>query len=182
MKLFQTQIEGVKLVQPERLEDDRGFFARTWCDATFETNGLNGQLRQCNISFNNKAGTLRGMHLQLPPHEEAKLVRCTMGIIYDVVLDLRPESETYLQWEAFELSAANRFELYIPEGIAHGFQTLSDNAEVFYQMSETFHPELSVGYRWDDPAFRIEWPLEVTAISERDQQHAYFEETKKQAA
>ncbi len=164
-----TPIAGVVLIEPERLEEERGFFARTFCAEDFSRNGLNPALNQCSISFNHKAGTLRGMHYQAAPFAEAKLVRCTQGIIYDVALDLRKESPSYKTWFAQELSADNRRMLYIGEGIAHGFQTLSDNAEVFYQISVPFRPEASRGVRWNDYSFAIRWPkVSDRIMSERD--------------
>ena len=162
------KLKGVFLIAPERLVDERGFFARTWCQREFELHGLNPRLLQCSISFNSKKGTLRGMHYQIPPHEEAKLVRCTRGAVYDVALDLRLNSPTYLGWIAAELSAANGHSLYVAEGCAHGFFTLEDETEVFYQMSEFFCPESACGVRWDDPAFGIVWPGEGLIISEKD--------------
>jgi dTDP-4-dehydrorhamnose 3,5-epimerase len=164
----ETKLKGAFIVELEKLEDERGFFARTWCRREFEAHGLNPRLVQCNISFNKKKGALRGMHYQVAPYEEAKLVRCTRGAIYDVALDLRPQSPTFKQWVAVELTAENRKMLYIPEGMAHGFQTLADNTEVFYQMSEFYHPESAHGVRWDDPAFVIHWPVEEIIISDRD--------------
>ena len=164
----ETKLNGVFVIEPERLKDERGFFARTWCQKDFTDKGLNPTVVQCSLSFNTKRGTLRGMHYQVAPHEEAKLVRCTMGTIYDVVLDLRPASPTYRQWAAEELSAENRRMMYVPPGFAHGFQTLVDSTEVFYQISEFYHPELSRGVRWDDPAFGVDWPLPPSAISDKD--------------
>ena len=163
-----TKLEGAYLIKPERLEDERGFFARTWCREELKAHGLDSNLAQCNISFNKQKGTLRGMHYQAPPHEEAKLVRCTRGSIYDVIVDLRPGSKTYQCWTSAELSAENRAMLYVPKGFAHGFQTLTDNAEVFYQMSEIYHQESAHGLRWDDPAVGVEWPIEPTVVSVRD--------------
>lgn len=169
MIFTETQIPGAFVIAPERREDERGFFARTWCQHEFAAHGLNPQLAQCNISFNARRGTLRGMHYQAEPHPEAKLVRCTQGAIYDVVVDLRPASPTYKQWLAVELSADNRLQLYIPEGLAHGFQTLTDQVEVFYQMSEFYQPEAARGVRWDDPAFQIEWPaVDHRVLSPKD--------------
>lgn len=168
MRFTELPIKGAFLVQLEPIPDERGFFSRSWCRREFEQYGLNPNLVQCNISFNKKKGTLRGMHHQGKPHQEAKLVRCTMGAICDVILDLRPESSSYRRWCAVELSAQNRDMVYIPEGVAHGFQTLADNTEVFYQMSEFYHPECALGVRWDDPAFGIEWPLANPLMSEKD--------------
>jgi len=168
MKIIETKIKGAFVIELERLEDERGFFARTWDSNEFKAKGLNSNLAQCSISFNKKKGTLRGMHWQVTPHAEAKVVRCTMGSIYDVILDLRPDSPTFKQWFSVELTAENRKELYIPEGVAHGFQTLTDNAEVYYQISEFYHPESAKGVRWNDPVFSIKWPLPVTEISPKD--------------
>jgi dTDP-4-dehydrorhamnose 3,5-epimerase len=148
--------------------DERGFFARTWCAEEFHTYGLSSSLAQCSISYNKCRGTLRGLHFQAEPHAEAKLVRCTAGAIYDVILDLRPASDTYGKWFAVELTATNRKTLYIPEGLAHGFQTLVDDTEVFYQMSVNFHLESVRGVRWNDPLFGIEWPVHDPTISQRD--------------
>lgn len=173
--IFQeTKLKGAYIVEPERVEDERGFFARTWCKREFKERGINPKLTQCNISFNKKKGTLRGMHYQAVPYEEAKLVRCTMGAIYDVIIDLRPDSETFKQWMSLELTDENRKMLYIPEGFAHGFLTLVNNTEVFYQMSEFYMPEYSRGVRWNDPAFRINWPEKVVVISEKDKYYKDF--------
>jgi dTDP-4-dehydrorhamnose 3,5-epimerase len=168
MLFTETKLKGAFIIELERLEDERGFFARTFCQEEFAAHGLCTQFVQCSISFNKKKGTLRGMHYQVAPHKEAKLVRCTMGAIYDVILDLRSESPTFKQWVAVELTAENRKMLYIPEGLAHGFQTLVDNTEVFYQMSEFYHPESARGVRWEDSAFGIEWILPITGIAEKD--------------
>ena len=164
----ETQLAGAFIIDPERMEDERGFFARTFCVDEFTAHGLDPACVQCNISFNLRRGTLRGMHTQKPPHEEAKLVRCTLGAIHDVIIDLRPGSTTYAEHVGVELSAENRRMLYIPKGFAHGFQTLADNSEVFYQMSSMYVPGSASGVRYNDPAFGIEWPLPVTEISERD--------------
>ncbi len=168
MIFTETKLSGAFVIDPERFEDDRGFFARTWCVREFKTHGLNSRLVQCSVSNNKQKATLRGMHYQAAPHAETKLVRCTKGAIYDVIIDLREDSSTFRQWVAVELTAENRRMLYIPEGFAHGFQTLSDDTEVFYQISEFYHPESARGVRWDDPAFGIEWPLEATIMSEKD--------------
>jgi dTDP-4-dehydrorhamnose 3,5-epimerase len=168
MKYVETELKGAYIVEPDRLEDERGFFARTWCRKEFEQHGLNSNLAQCSISFNRNKGTLRGMHFQAFPYEEAKLVRCTKGAIYDVIIDLRSDSETFMQWIAVELTAENRKMIYIPEGFAHGFQTLENDTEVFYQMSEFFAPEYARGVRWNDPMFSIEWPDDIRIISEKD--------------
>lgn len=175
--IFQeTKIPGVFLIETERLSDERGFFARTWCRAVFLAHGLNPDLVQCSVSFNTLRGTLRGMHYQKAPYSEDKLVRCTRGAIYDVVLDLRKDSSTYQQWIAAELSADNLRMLYIPKGCAHGFQTLKDQTEVFYAISESYHPEASSGYRYDDPAFQIVWPpSDLRVMSARDLSYQDFE-------
>jgi dTDP-4-dehydrorhamnose 3,5-epimerase len=169
-----TALSGAYIIDLERREDERGFFARSWCVREFEEHGLNPRLVQCNISFNARKGTLRGMHFQAAPHEEAKLVRCTQGALYDVIIDIRPDSPTYTRWVGVELTAANRRMLYIPEGFAHGFQTLEDNTEVFYQMSEFHHPESARGFRWNDPAFGISWPLPDSIVSEKDAAYPDF--------
>jgi dTDP-4-dehydrorhamnose 3,5-epimerase len=161
-------LPGVWIVDLERHEDERGFFARSWCQREFAQHGLDARLAQCNISFNHKKGTLRGMHYQAPPHEEAKLVRCTRGAIYDVVLDLRASSPTHRQWFAMELTAQNGRALYVPAGCAHGFQTLEDNTEVFYQMSQFFEVESARGIRWNDSTLAIRWPITNPTLSERD--------------
>lgn len=175
MKFIEVKLKGAYTIEPQLLEDERGFFARTFCKLEFEAHGLNPSLVQCNISFNKRKGTIRGMHYQAPPHAEAKLIRCTMGVIYDVILDLRPESPTFKKWFALELTAENRKMLYIPEGFAHGFQTLTDNSEVFYQISEFYHPESTRGIRWNDPVFEIKWPLSASEISRKDMTYARFE-------
>jgi dTDP-4-dehydrorhamnose 3,5-epimerase len=168
MRFIETAIAGAFLVEPEPASDERGFFARTWCRQTFADFGLESELVQCNVSFNRRSGTLRGMHYQIEPYGEVKLVRVTQGAIYDVLVDLRGDSATYKQWAAFELSASNRHALYIPRGIAHGFQTLADESEVFYQMSTVYEPAAARGVRWNDPAFGIAWPVAPQVISTRD--------------
>lgn len=152
----------------ERHPDERGFFARTFCTNEFAIHGLNARIVQCSISFNRRRGTLRGLHYQAAPRAETKLVRCTRGAVYDVVLDLRGDSPTFRQWIGVELTEQKRNMVYIPEGCAHGFLTLADETEVFYQMSEFYALESARGVRWDDPAFRIDWPGKVEVISERD--------------
>ncbi len=175
MKFMETKLKGAYIIEPERLEDERGFFARTFCQKEFEANGLNTRLVQCSISYNKRKGTLRGMHYQVAPMAEAKLVRCTRRAIYDVIIDLRQESSTYCKWAAMELTADNRLMVYIPEGFAHGFQTLEDDTEVFYQMSELYAPEYARGVRWDDPAFGIEWPLFKKIVSNKDCKYLDFQ-------
>jgi dTDP-4-dehydrorhamnose 3,5-epimerase len=169
-----TSIPGVFIIELECHRDERGFFARTWCPREFEAHGLNPRLAQCSVSFNAKKGTLRGLHYQAAPHEEAKLVRCTRGAIFDVAVDLRPSSPAFHKWVAVELTADNRRMFYIPEGCAHGFQTLEENSEVFYQISQFHHPGSAHGVRWNDPAFKIDWPCEVVTISRRDRSYADF--------
>lgn len=174
MIFIETKLKGAFVIEPERMEDDRGFFARTWCRQEFLEHGLNPDLVQCNVSFNKKKGTLRGMHFQAAPNEEAKVVRCTIGAVCDVIIDLRPDSKTFTSWLAVELTAENRKMLFIPEGFAHGFLTLKDNTEVFYQMSEYYAPGYGKGVRWNDSAFSIDWPEEVRIISERDANYPDF--------
>jgi len=168
MIFTETKLKGAYVIDIERLHDERGFFARSWCQKEFQTQGLTPELVQCSVSFNAKKGTLRGMHYQVKPYEEAKLIRCTMGSLYDVIVDLRQDSSTYRQYVGFVLSADNHQMLYIPEGFAHGFLTLEDNTEIFYQMSEFFAPDHARGFRWNDPAFRISWPADIQVISDRD--------------
>ena len=168
MIFTETELKGAFIIDLEQRQDQRGFFARTFCMREFETHGLKPTVAQCNLSFNYKKGTLRGMHYQTTPVAEAKLVRCSQGAIYDVIIDLRPESPTYMSHIGVELTAENRRSLYIPEMFAHGFQTLTDEAEVMYQMSEFYAPDYQCGLRYDDPAFGIDWPLPVSVISEKD--------------
>ena len=170
-----TILKGAMLVDLEKHEDERGFFARTWCCREFEAQGLNPGLAQCNISFNPHKGTLRGMHFQVKPHEEAKLVRCARGSLFDAIIDLRPESPTYKKHLGVVLTADNRRMLYVPEGFAHGFLTLEDATEVFYQISECYEPESQRGVRWNDPAFGIDWPTEPKLISGRDRGYPDFD-------
>lgn len=169
-------VPGAYLLKPEQLIDERGFFVRTFCRETFLERGLNPDLAQCSISFNAAKHTLRGMHLQVPPHEEAKLVRCTRGQSHHVILDLRRTSAAFGNWASVELSADNRYSLYIPEGIAHGFITLVENTEIFYQISTPYVPKAATGVRWDDPAFHIEWPHTPAVISLRDREFPDFEQ------
>ena len=171
MIFTETKLQGAFIVDVEHLEDERGFFARSWCMNEFEQHGLIPRIVQCNISFNKKRGTLRGMHYQAAPFEEAKLVRCTIGAIYDVIIDLRPNSDTFKQWLSVELTAKNHRALYIPENFAHGFQTLVENTEVLYQMSEFYHPECACGLRWNDPMFGVAWPINALVISENDKKY-----------
>jgi dTDP-4-dehydrorhamnose 3,5-epimerase len=172
VKFISIPLEGTYVIELDAIVDERGFFARSWCAQEFKLHGLNPSVAQCSISFNTRRGTLRGMHYQNEPYPEAKLVRCCSGTIYDVVLDLRPTSSSYRKWFAVELTAANRKMLYVPEGIAHGFQTLADNTEVCYQISESYRPECARGVRWDDPQFGIKWPIGDPIISQRDRTFA----------
>lgn len=168
MRLEPLPLAGAYLLSVSPLEDARGYFARTFCRDEFTAHGLSPVVAQCNVSWNRHRGTLRGLHYQAAPHGEAKLVRCTRGAVWDVMVDLRDESPTRLKWYGVELSAENRLAVYIPEGFAHGFQSLVDDTEVFYQMSESYHPDLARGVRWDDPALGIHWPLAEPILSERD--------------
>jgi len=170
----ETKLAGAFVIEMERRTDQRGFFARTFCQQEFEAYGLNTQVVQCNVSFNKRTGTLRGMHYQAAPFAEAKLVRCTSGSIYDVIIDLRPASATFKQYFTVELSAENCRMLYIPEDFAHGFQTLQDDTEVFYQMAQRYSAEHARGVRWNDPAFGIEWPEGERIITDRDQNYPDF--------
>lgn len=176
MIFTETKLRGVHIVETEKLEDERGFFARSFDSEIFKKKGLNPNVFQCNISYNRKKGTLRGLHFQLPPYQEAKYLRCVRGITYSVVVDLRQKSETYKQWISVELSADNYKMIYVPEGFAMGFQVLEDNTELFYQMSQEYMPEFAQGIRWDDPAIKISWPLKPTVISEKDKSWSLFRE------
>lgn len=176
MKFTSTRLPGAYVIDLERREDERGFFARAWCRDEFDAHGLVSDLAQCSISHNARAGTLRGMHFQTSPHEETKLVRCTAGAILDVILDLRPDSPTHTQWVAVELDATRANALYVPKGFAHGFQTLVDYTDVLYMISDPYVPEAASGVRWDDSAFGIEWPrAKVRTISERDRSWPDYE-------
>ena len=174
MIFTETKLPGAFLIEEEKHEDQRGFFARTFCQREFESHGLNPRVVQCNVSFSKRKGTLRGMHFQIVPFAETKLIRCTSGSLYDVIIDLRPSSPTFKQHFGVELSAANHRMLYVPEQFAHGFQTLQDNTEVFYQMSQFYSAEHARGVRWDDPAFGIVWPADNRTIFERDRSYPDF--------
>jgi dTDP-4-dehydrorhamnose 3,5-epimerase len=175
MIFLPTKLNGVFEIRPSPIVDPRGWFARSWCQKEFETHSLNPRLVQCNISFNTERGTLRGMHYQTAPYQEAKLVRCTRGAIYDVAVDLRRESPTFRQWVGVTLTSENHIMLYVPEGCGHGFLTLEQNCEVFYQMSEFYSGNHGCGVRWDDSAFGIDWPGEVNVISDRDRTYPDFQ-------
>jgi dTDP-4-dehydrorhamnose 3,5-epimerase len=168
MRFTETKLKGAFIVEIEKLTDVRGFFARCWCAKEFEARGLNSRVVQTNLSFNRKKATLRGMHYQIAPHQESKLIRCTRGAIYDVIIDLRPASPTYKQWTGVELTAGNYTLFFIPEDFAHGFITLADNTEITYQVSQFYAPGSEKGIRYDDPTFDIQWPLEVRVISDKD--------------
>lgn len=176
MIFTETKLKGAYVIDISPIADERGFFSRLYCKTEFEKQGLNTHMVQANLSRNHKKGTLRGLHLQSAPFEETKLVRCTRGSIYDVIVDLRPASETFKQWIGLELTAGNYRMLYVPEGFAHGFITLEDDTEVSYQVTEFYTPLTEQGCRWDDPSFHIEWPLKPEVISEKDQQHLFYED------
>jgi dTDP-4-dehydrorhamnose 3,5-epimerase len=168
VRFTETKLAGAFLIELERHEDPRGFFARTFCRSEMTAHGLTGIVAQCNTAFTHRQGTLRGMHYQAPPAAETKLVRCIRGAVHDVIVDLRPDSPTYLQHVGVELTASNRVQLFVPEGFAHGYQTLEDETEILYLVSEFYAPDCERGLRHDDPALRISWPLPVTLISEKD--------------
>jgi dTDP-4-dehydrorhamnose 3,5-epimerase len=168
MNFIETKLKGAFLVEIEKLTDERGFFGRSWCRKEFDSHGLNSHLVQANVSFNRKKGTLRGMHYQVAPFQESKLIRCTRGAIFDVIIDLRLDSPTYKQWTGVELTADNYTMFFVPEDFAHGFQTLTDETEIAYQVTQFYTPGSESGIRFDDPAFDIKWPLEVTTISDKD--------------
>ena len=174
MIFTETKLRGASLIDPVRFDDERGFFLRCWSEEEFAARGLDQRLVETNLSFNHKEGTLRGMHFQIAPHAQPKLVRCTAGAIYDVIIDLRPESDTFKQWTAVELTAANHRQIFIPEGFAHGFQTLADNTEVLYQMSTPYVSTSARGVRWNDPAFAIDWPSAERIVIARDQTYPDF--------
>jgi dTDP-4-dehydrorhamnose 3,5-epimerase len=174
MIFTETRLKGAFVLDLERLEDERGFFARSWCEREFKSHRIEAKFVQCNISFNKKIGTLRGMHYQASPYEEAKLIRCTMGAIYDVIVDLRPNSLSYGEWVSTELTSDNRRMIYIPKNFAHGFLTLTDNSEIFYMMSEFYAPMFGRGIKWNDPVLGITWPAEVRVISSQDNSYPDF--------
>lgn len=174
MKFTQTKISGAYLIEIEPISDERGFFGRSFCTQEFQQHGLESNFNQCNVSFSARKGTIRGMHYQIPPYSETKLVRCTQGAIYDVIVDLRLDSPTFKQWVAMELTADNHRMFYIPHGCAHGLQTLADNTEVFYQMAGTYYVEAARGVRWNDHSFGIEMPLPVSIINNRDRDYPDF--------
>jgi dTDP-4-dehydrorhamnose 3,5-epimerase len=175
MIFTETKLKGAYIINLQRLEDERGFFARTFCKQEFKKYGLNIEIAQSNISYSKKKGTLRGMHMQLAPFEESKLIKCNQGAIYDVIVDLRKKSKTFLQWIGAELTSKNNQMIYVPEGFAHGFITLQDNTEVSYQMNQFYTPGSEKGYRWNDPAFDIIWPMAPVVMAEKDKNFPLFE-------
>jgi dTDP-4-dehydrorhamnose 3,5-epimerase len=174
MKFFETKLEGAYLVEIEKLEDDRGFFGRAWCRDEFEEMGLNADIKQINTSFSPQKGTLRGLHYQIDSHLEAKFIRCTQGRIFDVIVDLRPDSPTFLQWDGYELGAENGRMMYVPEHFATGFITLEDDCGMYYPTTQVYVPGVERGIRYDDPAIGIEWPIKATVVSEKDSHHPNF--------
>ena len=175
MRITPLSIHGAASVEFEKITDDRGFFARAWCEQEFRHHGLNPRVSQVNFSHNTSRGTIRGLHYQAPPHEEAKFVRCIRGAIFDVLIDIRPGSPTCGSWYGEELSASNRRMLYVPEGCAHGYLALEDDTEVLYQVSQPYVPGVEKGIRYDDPAFNISWPCDVTVVSDKDRGWPDFE-------
>lgn len=174
----ETRLKGAYLIELEKNEDERGSFTRYFCEKEFAKHGLKLAIKQSNISYNKKRGALRGMHYQAVPYAEAKLVTCVSGSIYDVIIDLRPDSSTYCKWFSAELSGKNYMSLYIPEGFAHGFQALADDTTVLYQMSESYRPESGLGIRWDDPKFKISWPIREIIISKQDLSYPLYDNSR----
>ena len=175
MIFTETVLKGAFLVEVKKIEDNRGFFGRAWCQQEFEEAGLIGNICQINTSFTHTKGTLRGMHYQIDPYQEAKFIRCTKGRIFDVIIDLRPESDTFMKWIGHELSEDNYKMVYVPGNFAHGFVTLTDNCEVYYPVTEFYTPGSERGIRYNDPAFQIQWPISVDLVSEKDMKHADFD-------
>ena len=175
MIFTETILKNAYVIELEKREDHRGFFARTWDEKEFEKHNLNSNLVQCNVSFSKKCGTLRGMHYQKKPFEESKVIRCVKGKIFDVIIDLRSSSSTFKKWFGVELTEENYKMLYVPEGFAHGFQTLEDNSEIIYQVSEFYTPKSELGIHWNDPAFNITWPIEEKIITEKDNSWKVFD-------
>jgi len=175
MIITETKLKGAFIIDVQRIEDDRGFFGRTYCKKEFEAYGINTNVVQTNVSYNRQKGTLRGLHMQMAPYSETKLVRCTRGAIFDVIVDMRSNSDTFKQWTGVELSSDNYRMLYVPEDFAHGFMTLTDNTDVTYQVTQFYTPEAERGYRWNDPTFGIIWPFEPLVLSHKDQTHPFIE-------
>lgn len=174
MKFTETYLKGAFVIEVDKIEDSRGFFGRLWCEKEFNSHNLNTNLVQSNVSFSKLKGTMRGMHFQRSPFQETKLVRCTRGKIYDVIIDLRPDSPTFKKWFGIELTANNYKMIYVPENFAHGFVTLEDNSEVYYMVTELYNREAEGGVRWNDPTFNIEWPQEINVITVKDNNHPNF--------
>jgi len=174
MIFTETKLKGAFLVEVKKIEDERGFFGRAWCQQEFEDHGLNGKVCQLNTSFSKHKGTIRGMHYQVDPYQETKFIRCTRGAIFDVMIDLRPESPTFLQWVGNVLTADNYAMAYVPENFAHGFITLEENSEVYYPVTQFYTPGAERGFRYNDPTFNVEWPVEALHVSEKDMGHADF--------
>jgi dTDP-4-dehydrorhamnose 3,5-epimerase len=174
MIFTETKLAGAFIIDVERLEDERGFFGRAWCKKEFEKHGLNADAVQANVSYNKHRGTLRGMHYQIAPFSECKTVRCTSGSIYDVIIDIRPDSPTFKQWVGVELTARSFRMLYVPDGFAHGFITLEDDTSLHYMITQYYTPDAQAGIRFDDPVFNIEWPITPTSISDKDKSHPPF--------
>jgi dTDP-4-dehydrorhamnose 3,5-epimerase len=177
MIFHETPLQGAYVIEPERINDDRGFFARIWCQNELKQQGLKSEIAQSNVGFNNRKGTLRGLHFQETPHAEVKIVRCSRGAIFDVIVDLRPESQSYKRWFGVDLSEENCKMIYVPEGFAQGYMTLADNTEIYYHTTEFYSPETASGVRYDDPAFGIVWPLEIEVISQQDREWPYCSST-----
>lgn len=175
MKFIETNIDGCLIIEPDRFDDERGYFSKIWDHKEFVQHGLSTDFAQFNLAYNHKAGTLRGMHFQAAPNEEVKLVRCTRGAVYDVIIDLRPASPTYLKWSGVELSQDNYNTYYVPKGCAHGYITLTDKAEVTYNVSAAYAPQSARGVRWNDPAFGIQWPIQPSVVNPRDNTYADFD-------
>lgn len=175
MIFTETKLKGAFLVEIKKLEDERGFFGRAWCQKEFEEHGINTTIRQINTSASVKKGTIRGMHYQIDPYQESKFIRCTRGSVYDVIIDLRPDSPTFMQWVGHELSESNYRMVYVPGNFAHGVVSLEDNSEIYYPVSEFYTPGAERGLRYNDPAFNIEWPIEITEVSDKDKSHANFD-------
>lgn len=174
MKFTETSLKGAYIIEVDKLNDDRGFFGRLWCEKEMKEFDLNTNIVQSNVSLSRKKGTIRGMHFQRSPFQETKLVRCTKGAVYDVIIDLRPDSPTFKKWIGVKLTEDNHKMIYVPENFAHGFITLEDNSEVYYLVTQFYYKEQEAGFRWDDPAFGIEWPIEMKEISDKDRVHPDF--------
>jgi len=175
MIFTETKLKGAFIIEIKKLEDERGFFGRAWCQKEFEEHGLNGNICQINTSYTKNKGTIRGLHYQVNPYQETKFLRCTRGRIFDIIIDLRPDSPTFMQWIGNELSSDNYKMVYVPENFAHGILTLEDNSEVYYPVTQFYTQGAERGIRWNDPAFNIKWPVEVEIVSEKDNSHPDFD-------